>query len=314
MNISRRKFLRTSATTAAVVAGGCMTTRSAAPAKVIDTHVHFYDPTRPEGVPWPRKNDKLLYRTVLPEDYQALPVPQKVDGVIVVEASPWVEDNQWVLDLAAHEPLIVGVVGNLPLGTPEFSGLLKRFAANPLFQGIRIRRGTLGKWLSEPAFLRDLREVAALGLSFDVHAASSWLANAEQLISAVPDLRLIINHVAGAKVTGGSPDDSWLRLIDSLAAHPLVYMKVSGLVEGTGCREGDAPIDPAFYTPVLDALWDRFGADRLIYGSNWPVSGRNAQLATVQGIIMENLASRGKAAVDKIFWKNAQKAYERVKV
>jgi len=312
MNISRRAFLRTSATAAAFAGGGCMTTRPTAPAKVIDTNVHFYDPSRPEGVPWPRKNDELLYRTVLPKDYQALPVPQKVDGVIVVEASPWVEDNQWVLNLADKEPLIVGLVGNLPLGTPEFSGLLKRFAENPLFCGVRIRRGTLEEWLSEPAFLRDLRKVAALGLSFDVHAASAWLANAEQLIRAVPDLRLIINHVARARVTGDTPDDEWLRLIDTLAASPQVYMKVSGLVEGSGCKSGDAPSDPAYYAPVLDALWDRFGADRLIYGSNWPVSGRNAELATVQGIIMESFACRGQAALDKVFWKNAQKAYGRV--
>jgi hypothetical protein len=59
---------------------------------------------------------------VLPKDYRALPVPQRVDGVVVVEASPWVEDNQWILDIAARDKFIVGLVGNLPLGTPEFAG------------------------------------------------------------------------------------------------------------------------------------------------------------------------------------------------
>ncbi|MDA3924171.1 MAG: amidohydrolase family protein [Kiritimatiellae bacterium] len=309
MKISRRTFLHTSATAAATVVGGCMTASPVAPASIIDTHVHFYDPSRPKGVPWPPAKDALLYRTVLPKDYRALPVAQAVEGVIVVEASPWVEDNQWVLDLAAREPLIVGMVGNLPLGTPEFAGHLARFAANPLFKGVRIRRGSLEAQLTDPAFLRDLREVARRGLCFDVHSSPEWLANAERLALAIPELRLVINHVAGAQVTGNPPDKKWLRMIDSLARHPQVFMKVSGLVEGTRCRLGDAPTDPAYYAPVLDALWERFGADRLIYGSNWPVSGRNAQLATVQGLIMANFSCKGRDVLDKIFWKNARTAY-----
>ena len=84
---------------------------------LIDTHTHFYDPTRAQGVPWPPREDKLLYRTVLPKDYRALAVPQPVTGTVIVEASPWLEDNQWVLDLSEREPFIVGFVGNLPVGT-----------------------------------------------------------------------------------------------------------------------------------------------------------------------------------------------------
>ncbi|MDQ1316881.1 MAG: L-fuconolactonase, partial [Candidatus Poribacteria bacterium] len=68
---------------------------------IIDTHTHFYDPTRTQGAPWPDPNDKVLYRRVLPADYKDLAVPQGVSGTIVVEASEWIEDNQWILDLAA---------------------------------------------------------------------------------------------------------------------------------------------------------------------------------------------------------------------
>src|SRR3989449_918099 len=65
---------------------------------LIDTHTHFYAPTRPQGVPWPPREDKLLYRPVFPKDYRALPVPRPVTGTVVVEASHWLEDNQWLLD------------------------------------------------------------------------------------------------------------------------------------------------------------------------------------------------------------------------
>ena len=102
---NRRQFLATAvAAVAGVVFPGWASALRAAPGRpatgaggftVIDTHTHFYDPTRPQGVPWPPREDKLLYRPVLPKDYRALPVPQPVTGTVVVEASPWVEDNQF---------------------------------------------------------------------------------------------------------------------------------------------------------------------------------------------------------------------------
>ena len=106
---------------------------------IIDTHVHFYDPQRPQGIPWPPPDNALLYRTVLPEHCMALAVPEGVTGAIVVEASPWVEDNQWILDIAQGEPFIVGFVGNLHPASDDFGANLDRLSENPLFSGIRKR-------------------------------------------------------------------------------------------------------------------------------------------------------------------------------
>ena len=312
MKKTRRAFLQSASAVAASLYGGCSLSPQAgktAPAKIIDTHVHFYDPSRPQGVPWPPKNDALLYRTVLPADYRTLAVPQSVDGVVVVEASPWVEDNQWLLDIAAKEPLILGLVGNLPIGTDAFAGHLKRFAANPLFRGVRIREGSLEAGLKDRAFLRDMRDIADRGLCFDVHSPTVWVEQAVPLAQAVPNLRLVINHVANVPVTGGPPPVAWLELMRRLADRPHVFMKVSGLVEGTKHSSGDAPTDPERYHSVLDALWTIFGPDRLLYGSNWPVSGRFATLATVQRIATDFFAAKGQTALDKVFWKNARKAY-----
>ena len=307
MNTTRREFL---VAAASLTVTACRAeTATPRPAKIIDTHTHFYDPTRPQGVPWPPKDDVVLYRTTLPERYRVLPVPQRVDGTVVVEASPWVEDNQWILDIAARDPFIVGLVGNLPLGTPECAGHLKRFAANPLFRGVRTRAGSFEKALEDRAFVADLRAVADLGLSFDVHSPPSWVAHADKLARLVPKLRLIINHVANADVTGKAPSADWQRMMEKLAAHPQVFMKVSGLVEGTKRRKGDAPAELDFYRPVLDILWKLFGADRLIYGSNWPVSEHYSPLGRVQQIAMSYFAEKDQAALDKVFWKNAQTAY-----
>ncbi|TAN35545.1 MAG: twin-arginine translocation signal domain-containing protein [Verrucomicrobia bacterium] len=313
MKITRRKFLQNTAVLAAAGCGGCLSPGSAgrlSPVKILDAHTHFYDPSRPQGVPWPPKNDALLYRTVLPKDYRALPMPQVVTGTVVVEASPWVEDNQWVLDLAAREPFIVGFIGNLPLGTPEFTGHLQRFAAHPLFRGIRIREGALENLLNSRAFVADLHALAERGLCFEVGSQSSWVAQTDRLARTVPNLRLIVNHAASVSVTGKAPPEAWRHLMQKLAQHPQIFMKISGLVEGTRHSHGDAPANAEFYEPALDALWNTFGTDRLIYGSNWPVSERFAPLATVQQIAMAFFATKGQAALDKVFWQNAQVAYK----
>src|SRR5579884_435444 len=87
---------------------------------IIDSHTHFYDPSRRQGVPWPSNTDKLLYRRVLPEEYKRLAQSPGIVGTVVVEASPWVEDNQWLLDLAAKDSFLVGIVGRLDTAADDF--------------------------------------------------------------------------------------------------------------------------------------------------------------------------------------------------
>jgi len=316
---NRRRFLAAAAqAVAGVTLTGWDSALRAAPGRppagadsitVIDAHTHFYDPTRPQGVPWPPRDDKLLYRPVLPKDYRALPVPRPVTGTVVVEASPWVEDNQWVLDLAAKEPFIVGLVGNLPVGTKQFAGQLKRFAANKLFRGIRIRDRKLDGTLDDTAFVSDLKLLADHDLSLDLVGGTEILLFADRLAKELPALRIIIDHLAGVTVDGKPPPADWLAKMKALARRPEIYFKMSGLVEGTGRSDGTAPSDVEFYRPVLDAMREMIGPDRLIYASNWPVSEQFAPLTTVQGIVGEYFRSHRRRAEEQVFSRTAKAAY-----
>jgi L-fuconolactonase len=278
-------------------------------ASLVDTHVHFYDPKRPSGVPWPPKEDPLLYRTVLPADYAALAQPSPVTAVIVVEASPWLEDNQWVLDLAAGHPLILGVVGHLPVGGAGFSAHLKRLATNPVFRGLRIRPApTLDQWQAQP-FLNDLKALADHDLSLDLVGGAEVLGPATEVAQKIPALRIVIDHLAGVQIDGKSPARAWQDGIRAAARRKNVFMKVSGLVEGTGRRAGQAPQEVEYYRPTLDAVWDAFGEERLIYGSNWPVCEHFANLAKVQQLALDYFAAKGQRAMDRVFSGNSRKAY-----
>ena len=272
---------------------------------IIDTHTHFYDPSRPQGVPWPSPKEDWLYRRVLPEHYQALARPEGVGGTVVVEASAWLEDNQWVLDLAAADPFILGLVGHLDPGTEAFAGQLERFAANPLFRGIRVgfRQG-----MDQGAFLADMELLAKRDLELDVIMGYEHLGEVARLARRLPELRIVINHVGSVPIDGKAPDPGWVEAMQRAAAHPLVFCKVSGMAELSQVQP--APADLGFYTPVLDVLWAVFGPERLIYGSNWPVCERAAQYAQVQAVATPYFAAKGEAALEQFLWKNALAAYQ----
>ena len=279
---------------------------------VIDCHTHFYDPRRPQGVPWPRPSDAVLYRPVYPRDYKAVSGPAGVTGTVVVEASAWLDDNDWVLNLAAEERLIVGFVGRLAPGDSSFAGMLTRLSRNPLFRGIRVSGDDVAR-LADAARLRDLAALADHDLSLDVNGDVSSLATVAAVARAVPRLRIVIDHVANVEIDGKAPPAEWVAGMDAAARGRNVFCKVSGLVEGTGRQGGKAPADVEFYRPVLDAVWERFGEERVIYGSNWPVSEVFAPFGTVHGIVTQYFTGRGEQAARRYFSENARTAYKWVK-
>src|SRR5438046_8745893 len=116
--LDRRKFIRAAAAgtgaIAAAVARANAQPAAAMPGNkrysvpIIDTHVHLYDPKRPQGVPWPSPEQASIYRTFLPADYRRIAEPFGVVGLIAPECSPWVADNYWVRDVSAKEAIVVG--------------------------------------------------------------------------------------------------------------------------------------------------------------------------------------------------------------
>jgi L-fuconolactonase len=277
---------------------------------IIDTHTHFYDPTRPQGVPWPAKTDTLLYQPFLPPTYQPVAQSAGVTGTVVIEASPWLEDNQWLLDLAKDDPFIVGCIGYLDLLDPHYSLNLKRFSAFNKFRGIRSRGHIVVQQLDNPGFITALKQLADQDYSLDLLCTVQQLPAITQLSQRIPNLRIILDHCASVSIDGKAPPADWQQEITACAAQPLIYCKVSGLVEATGNKDGTAPSDLAFYKPVLDILWERFGNQRVIYGSNWPVSLRCAPYAQVQALVMTYVRSKGVAATNDYFAENARRFYK----
>ena len=273
---------------------------------IIDCHTHFYDPSRPEGVPWPGKSTPL-YRTVLPEHLRAQKMFRRITGTVIVEASPLVEDNAWLLDIAGKDPFVVGIVGRLEPGSPSFAKDLDRFAANPLFRGIRISAGSLEKLL-EAGTLEDIALLEKHGLALDINGSA---AVAARLAGRLPNLRIVVNHTGHAPVSEAGPTPEWSETIRAAAAHPNVFCKVSHLVRTTlheTKAPGTAPLE--FYRPYLDVVWKAFGEDRVIYASNWPVSESISDYEALERIPLQYVFEKGDASTRKFCSLNAKRAYQ----
>jgi L-fuconolactonase len=309
--ITRRGFLgRVGGAAAALGAarqacvGSASRADAAQAARSIDTHTHFYDPARPQGVPWPRPDETLLYRRVLPPEFEALAAKHGVVGTVVVEASPWVEDNQWVLDLAEKHTMIVGFVGNLEVGRPGFAANLRRFGRNPLFRGLRLGERAVAAGLGRRAFEDDLRRMGERSYALDLIGGPSVVAQAARVARLAPGLRVVIDHLPFEAWDGDG--DAMRRALAEVADLPRVYAKVSAVARRLN---GAIVEDPASYRPRLDALWEAFGPDRVIFGSNWPVSERVAPYAVVHRLVAAYVGQKGRAAREKFFWRNSLAAY-----
>jgi predicted TIM-barrel fold metal-dependent hydrolase len=305
---SRRNFLRqTAASIGALSSFGPLLNATEPPAlkiPTIDSHVHFYDPTRSQGVPWPPKDIEILFRPRLPSDFRTLTHDLRIAGVVVVEASPWAEDNQWILDLATANPLIVGFIGHLDPGQPEFAANLKRFAANPIFRGLRFHEDVLSRSLGQSAFEKDLKLLEERRLSLDVVGGPGLLPLIPRLAKLAPELRIIIDHLP---FRDWSIEPAAMRnSIHECARLPNVYAKISDVPRQVN---GRLMTNPSFYFPALDALSDEFGPYRSMYGSNWPVSDLVAPYSTVHKIVATWIARKGSNAEKRFFWKNSLAAY-----
>jgi L-fuconolactonase len=285
---------------------------AATPIPIIDTHIHLFDPTRPQGVPWPPKDDAVRYKKALPDRFIQLTKDLGVVGAIEVEASPWPEDNQWVHDVAAPFPVILGHIGNLDPAGAGFCAELERLARNPIFRGIRYGNlwpgHDLGNGLAKPDFVKGLRDLAAAQLVLDsANPNLKLLADIRRLSDLVPTLRIVVDHLPGmAAPKDATEQATYEELLRDLAGRKQIYFKVSAVLKRPG---GKLETKHAFYKPKLDEMWQRFGEDRLLFGSDWPNSDGLGTYDQVLAVVREYFTAKGPGPAAKYFYKNSKAAY-----
>ncbi len=283
---------------------------------ILDTHIHLYQVSRAAGVPWPPPAATNLYRDILPAAYEAVARPLGIVGVGIVEASNWHDDTRWVLDQIRDRAFFKFLVAQLPIGAANFPALLDEIAADPRVVGIRA-------FLWSPALTLDalqvahLHTLAARGMTLDLISRGDFNPKDKvaALLAAVPGLRVIVDHLAGARDTTPSPQ--WIADLKTLARHPNAHLKLSSLYDMFNPGPDDsqpwnAPTALVSYKPHLDVALDCFGPRRLMFGSNWPVCTQGGSLAREIELCEEFLAPHGQAVRDLVMHDAARDFYRRV--
>jgi L-fuconolactonase len=293
----------------AMIAVGCATSKKSTAIPIIDTHIHLYDTSRPEGVPWPPETDKVLYKPILTEHFDKVSDDNGVNATVIVEASKWIPDNQWVLDLVKNDPdRYIGLVGSLEIGTPDFKKHLFQLSKDKRYVGIRMRERPGGDaFFENKAVWADLQLLAAMDQTLDVLMFQYSIEDVDMVAKRLPNLKILMNHVAGADIEGKPADPKWVAAVQLVAKNPNVHCKISGLFQQSDRQP--SPKDVSFYKSELDVLWEAFGEDRLIYGSNWPVTMRGGTYAEYLAVVKAFFADKPRAAQEKYFYKNALKFY-----
>ncbi|HKJ16602.1 MAG TPA: amidohydrolase family protein [Xanthomonadales bacterium] len=276
---------------------------------IIDAHVHLFNPVARPDLPWPPVGSPLR-RPSMPKDLRDAASGFSLGGAVAIEASPRLADTEDLLRLADSDPFLLGVVGNLRPDLDGFAARLEAASSRFRFLGVRLRPIESFN-LRSPALIRNLAMLAAAGKSLELGAPQiEQLEALPTLLTRLPDIRFILDHAGHPSINSDKVDDRWLKAIRAVARFPGSYCKISNLVRPVGAVRKSP--DLAFYQSHLDALWQGFGPERVIFGSNWPVCIEHGGYATQIQLLQDFLEGRDQDA-GLFFSANACSAY-RLKV
>lgn len=234
----------------------------------IDAHQHFWNPARGD-YGWIPAGDPVLDRAYGPGELWPLMQAAGVQGTVLVQAAPTLAETEWLLDIAASNPFVKGVVGWIDFDDSGQRKQLDRLARNPLLLGLRpmIQDAADPEWINEASVQWAFGAIMDLGLTFDALGRPHHIDPILRLLRRYPDLRAVVDHGMKPDIRHGAID-GWAEGISRIAAETGAYCKLSGLVTEAAPLWTDATL-----APFVGHLLRAFGPDRVMWGSDWPVCG-----------------------------------------
>jgi L-fuconolactonase len=250
---------------------------------IIDAHQHFWQLSQPFDYAWLDAPALApIRRDYLPEDLAPQLQAAGVARSIFVQTQHNLDENRWILRLADTHPFLAGVVGWVDLASPACEDQLGEFRAHPRFLGVRhvVQDEPDDDFLIRPEILRGLATLEKHGVPFDLLLHVRHLRHVPNLARALPDLPMVIDHLAKPRIRDRSISD-WLPDFRAAAVFPNVHCKLSGMVTEADWRSWTA----ADLRPYVQHALELFGPDRLMFGSDWPV----CELAATYGEVKQAL-------------------------
>ena len=270
----------------------------------IDAHQHFWRYSADE-YSWITDRLAALRADFLPADLASCLERHDFDGCVAVQARQSLEETRWLLELAEASTWIRGVVGWVDLRAPEVADDLARFSRHPKLVGVRhvVQDEPDDEFLLREDFRRGISALSGRGLVYDLLVQPRQLPAAVRFVELFPDQDFVLDHLAKPDPRGAL--EPWAGHVRALARHPRLSCKVSGLVTEGDWRDWTAEQ----FEPVLDVVFEAFGEDRVLFGSDWPVCLLAADYDRVLGLVAGYAERLSDAARAKLFGANAARIY-----
>lgn len=270
----------------------------------IDSHQHFwkFDPIRDA---WIDASMEKIARDFLPEDLKPLIDQSKIDGCVAVQADQSETETDFLLDFAGRYDFVKGVVGWVDLRSPQLSERLEHYCNNSFFKGVRhIVQAEKDGFMLQESFLKGIQQLKDFNLTFDILIFPHQLEEAVALVKKNPEQAFVLDHIAKPYIKD-KKIDQWAKHINQLAAHQNVNCKLSGLLTEADWNHWQEEDFTAYLTVIMKA----FGADRLMYGSDWPVCLLAGSYPHVVRIVENFISSLSTDDQKKIMGQNAHHFY-----
>lgn len=270
----------------------------------IDAHQHFWRLARGDYA-WLTPALGAIYRDFGPDDLAPHLAAHGIAASILVQAAPTHAETAFLLDLADRTPFVAGVVGWTEFAAPDAAAMIARLAAHPHLVGLRpmVQDIADDDWLARAGLAPAFEAMIAHRLVFDALLKPRHLRRLIAVLERHPQLRVVIDHAA-KPVIGGGADAAWRSGIAAVAQFPGVACKLSGLV-----TEAPANWTVEDLRPYAEHLLACFGADRLIWGSDWPVLNLAADYGRWISTSSQLMAGLDESAQARVFGGNAAGMY-----
>lgn len=273
----------------------------------IDAHHHVWNPARGD-YGWMPPDDPILSRVYGLADLDEAVAQTHVTQTVLVQAAPTVHETEYLLGIADASDRIAKVVGWINFEDKTELETLKRLAKHPKFAGVRPMIQDLPDegWMLRADVQWAYRALIDLDLTFDCLGFPKHLANFHELLTRYPEMRVVIDHCMKPQIRDGSDAhfQMWADGLAGLAEDTHAYCKLSGLV-----TEADTDCAPATLQPYVDHVLRAFGTDRVMWGSDWPVSRLRLEYRDWYAMCLEMTAALPEADRQNIFSDTARRFY-----
>jgi len=211
---------------------------------------------------------RRLQRNFLPPDLKHLLDESNIDGCVAVQARQTEAENDFLLALARDNPVVKGVVGWLDLQADALEERIQHYQHMPAFKGVRhiVQAEADPDFIIRPDFIRGIRLLAEAGWTYDILVFERQFPAVLTFLERCPDQPFVLDHIGKPEISG-HPSRGWSEGIGVMAEHPNVHCKVSGMVTEASWSTWKADD----FKPYLDVVFQAFGPERLMFGSDWPV-------------------------------------------